>query len=1032
MLLCLSTIVAATSNSTASFIFDIKQSPKEDNVVLLNTTKTEWVTMTEDEQIAWARVMVANYDKETKRIKRGFGPWEAQDTWDERGKGNLVVLGKQVADLVSSIVNETKIIVSEIANETAIIIDEIEHPIRFLSKSKVGITIMVIVSFCVLAVILISVGPICKALMFVLLCLWKPFRFLVNSTCCIYCWSITPIRKLRNTYIEAQKEKEAMESLRVYTHDGEALELLQRSYSKVFTDDHGAYMLASDNHRVYFDAATAVEDILKSKTLAPDTRETLGGKHKETMLVNSKLYKTGKLPDFQGQFDVDNKIVGHFARIRFQDRDCLLTAYHVLDYNKTALIRLRKGDKLIDLNTIDAHVLVASPTNHLDYVIMQIPDFVFGALGIKLGHYSTRVMPREAVCIHQLYEGKPCVSTAAVKLFEKKPWHIAYSASTIVGTSGAPILDTRGTIIGVHLEHDAETCLNVGVVPPIFRNSRKESPTNEDLMQHQRRMVWEDDEYDEKYDDQEYDSDEEGDRYKYAAQEELEERYLNFARNKGGKNWQEDFDKIDYQALLDMEQDAADEIKYGEGENTIEGFQLIRLAQRKRASYNLKQGNRFGKETTSAKESPWTCKRCGCLHWKLQHNCSKCQLSFEPAANRKEVKEFVDLQIKALHDGKNVLPTVVQDIIAKELRKISGFKEICAMVASSLRAGKMNVYNMTEIQNVVRHTVYNYDMANERWHITYLGDHGENVRVPIEAKTLHHFQQGGEKTAAQIGWKANCEGLSGCTESESHPMGRDSSKYDCEVLVRATQEDTPVAPQKDRVRLMGTPVLEAYTKGNFVKIDPETHKVKVNEKKVASVALIDFEVVKSPSNHPHGLQTTHQPKDAVRKPRVQKPTVAPLEELGNTNLYKEEMAKPLSKVEKECFQQMEGLPTISEEKEPEETFVLFRSKSARRRFNKKQKDLRSKDPRKETLVTFVDPKQEDPLNSNAPATTGASVTTGQIQNLSQTKVSASVSPSASSTHALKTKQAKSGKPSVKSSQNITSTTGQSVQQKQRK
>jgi len=338
---------------------------------------------------------------------------------------------------------------------------------------------------------------------------------------------------------------------------------------------------------------------------------------------------------------------------------------------------------------------------------------------------------------------------------------------------------------------------------------------------------------------------------------------------------------------------------------------------------------------------------------------------------------------------------------------------------------------MTEIQKVVRNTAYHYDVFNERWQITFQGGDGPGLRVPIDAKTLHHFQQSGEKTAAQIGWKASCDGTS-CTESASHPCGRDSSKYDCEVLVRAAQEDTPVAPQKDRVRLMGTPVLEAYMKSSSIRINPETHKSWATEKKVATVGLVNFEVVKSPSNHPHGLQTTHRPKDAERKPRVRKPTIAPLEELGNTNLYRKETAKPLSKVEQECLDQMIELPTILEEKEPSESFVLFRSKSARKRFNRNQRKLRAIDTNKETVVSFSEPKQEDPLNSNAPAMTGASATTGQIQNLSQNKVSASESPSASSTPALKIKPAKSGKHSVKSSHSTTSTTGQSAPQKQRK
>jgi len=975
---------------------------------------------------------------DTGRVKReGFGPWHAQDTWDEKGRSNIAITYTHLVESITEVI-------SEIVNETKIIIDEIEHPVNFLLKSRVGTFILIGVCVAFLAVFCIAVGPIITVLTKVFSSCYRSILYVFRTSCCIYFWSLKPFRKIRNYFVEKYRLRQEMVNLRVYTHTkDEAIEFLKRTYSNVLTDEHGAYLLAHDNHRVYFNQATTTEDILKVQVLAPSKREIEGGSGKETILSNSKLYKIPKIPDFQGQFDVDGNVIGHFARIRFRDMDCLLTAYHVLDYNRTSIIRLRKGDKLVDFNSFTTEVIIASPTTHLDYVIIKVPSFVFGSLGLKIGKWTTRVMPREAVCINQLYNGQPCVSTAAIKLFTK-PWHIAYSASTTVGTSGAPILDTRGVIIGVHLEHDSVSKLNVGVVPPVFRDSRKESPTNEDLMQHQRGLDWGDSDEDEgQYDDEDEDryyyasDDEDGDRYKYALQDELEERYLNFARKGKGKNtdWQSDFADMELAALELMEEDAMEERLAGNG--NIEGFAVIKLAERKRFQYNKKHG-------ISQKESPWTCKLCGCLHYKMAHNCANCQKVFEPAKTREDIKEFAAQQVKALYDDKNALPLVVKRIIEDKLKKFTTHKEICVMVGKALEAGKINAYNMHEITEVVKNSVWLNE--NGVWQVVFdTKTAPDKTPVPIEKKTFQYYVQGAEKTAAQRGWRSHCNmrGVDAdgnrttddhCTREESrdHSQDRSSSLHECEIKAR------PMASLK---------ALEVYKEKNFMRVDGgQPGGPLYVKRKTDNYIPIDFKIVKPPSNHTMGPDSTRNVVES--HPPIVKIPIPPLDDMSDVNLFKEskipvkptddkeEMRQMITRIVQDCMSAAKG-----EKPQTSVGSVPISNRRARQKANKKarkaQVEAYKAQPEvakvtKETLVAFAPVQPQDPLNSKAPAQTGASAITGPSQNLSQKSQSSSVDQSVSSTPVEKTKPVKSGKPSAKSSQSTACTNGLIDQQKQKK
>jgi len=336
---------------------------------------------------------------------------------------------------------------------------------------------------------------------------------------------------------------------------------------------------------------------------------------------------------------------------------------------------LKKGKNMVNFDTsLDTSVIAASTTNYLDYIIIKVPTYVFSALGLKIGTWSARVMPREPISIHQLFEGNPCFSTASVRLYDEKPWHVAYNASTLVGSSGAPILDARNCIIGIHLESDAVQKCNVGVIPPVFRNSKKESPTNEDLMQHERYIY-------------EYGLYEDGDdEYEKAVTQdyidELEERYYTFAKQmrkeQSSGNWAEDMDALD--ELVDSfleEEPEGFEAPRGTG---TRGFEVSRLIERRSKPVARVYSDRF------SKESPWTCGYCATVNTKLTHYCISCHKGFKRIKDKSDIKALAKEQAHAILENVQV-PYPVAEAVAKQLEAASMDKEVATIVARSLASG---------------------------------------------------------------------------------------------------------------------------------------------------------------------------------------------------------------------------------------------------------------------------------------------------------------------------------------------------------
>jgi len=624
---------------------------------------------------------------ELSRGKReGFGPWEANDAWDEKGKSNLAPVMNKLVEIIAV---ETKE-VEQFLNRTVAFIKEVvevvEHPVAELSKSYIGLTILGLALLSVLGIAFKLSIPLFKFIfggfrLFFRFVIRPILSLMARSVCCMYFCASKPLVAFRNMRMRTRMEKDTYDRMRIYTPLTEEIQVLKKTESSLYTDDKGIYLLADANHRVYLHTERQTEDVLMMKALSDLTRDkgATVDTIKESILTTSKLYKVDKLPDFQGTFEVDGNLIGHFSRIRFNGLDCLLTAYHVLDYNRTALINLRKGDKCITLDSVTANVVAASHTDQLDFLILSVPACVFSTLGMKVGVWTSRVQPREPIQIYQLFEGKPCVSSAAVKISTAKSWHINYGASTTVGTSGAPILDSKSRIVGVHLEHDTVSKQNVGIIPPIFRMNKKESPTNEDIAQGQPELVLYEDEEGKEEEEAYINEDDFDDEY---LEMEAYETYLtkysdNLEVYEKGTPWGMFMD--------DTESSVAEDMR----ERYSERYEVYKTTAGTRGGHigsKVKGGMYRKLETPTAKESPWTCSKCACIQYK-GFSCINCGYALVPLS-RRTVKQ----QEKGANEAKafieTKLPTELVKKISDDVMSDLTIKRIALQVASLLKKGR--------------------------------------------------------------------------------------------------------------------------------------------------------------------------------------------------------------------------------------------------------------------------------------------------------------------------------------------------------
>jgi hypothetical protein len=573
-------------------------------------------------------------------IKKREGLWDPNFEIESKypTKIDLAVQDLGIKDFdLSDLVAVANRFVNATKEDIAIVVEAIEHPIRTLSHSWLGLCILLILGCFFLAGLIRIMIPIGKAVLAVI-------RFVGRTSAYLSCCALGPCVRLRN-YIRKKQINRANKRNVIYgrvTDDREEVEMVTRRVSPISYDTRGPYVTSSTGERIYAKEGSVLNLVSPTRLREEQVEEPVHLMpviHKESLIPGSKFYKE-KMPKWQGQFDIDGTIIGHFCRIKFHKRDCLLTASHVLSFNKTANVRLRKDDKYAYLSSIATEIVAYSSPEELDFVIMTVPDFVFSQLGISVGKTTSKVRMGEVVNIRQIVKDEQCVSTAVTRVVRGDPWRIQYGASTITSSSGAPLCNARGEIFGVHTGCDRIEGVNLGVVIPLFRV--KESDMNEDA-----------------YNDldlEEEDAEKRAERL--VEDEEAEELRLRILlrRPKGevpvdaSASWAEQMEEID----------RYDDEDYADFENYRRQFRVVKTIVRSKAGKK-----RF--------ESPWTCSKCQLLHLEAGLTCRRPGCGFALVKDKQKIKEnkaeIAEGSKLALEELMKTLPLVVLDEVRKALKK---------------------------------------------------------------------------------------------------------------------------------------------------------------------------------------------------------------------------------------------------------------------------------------------------------------------------------------------------------------------------
>lgn len=561
------------------------------------------------------------------RVKReGFGPWEQDDT--------INIVSSWAKDVVNTVVKEEKKIVEAVEKT----VEKVEAEVKVLIVSS-GRIIVWTVAVLAIAVLLRLTYPFIVA---ILRLLWTIImniaRFVIATTCCMKCCAFAPFVAIRNWY-RSRKLRMADEAVQI--EDAVALQpTAERCSSEVFFDEFGPYVRGSYSEKIYFSRQQL--DVQTYMALgAPPSDRFKEERVKETMLARSVPHTTKALPDFQAYFTSEGNVVGHCARITFKGQTCLLTAYHVLSYNIKADLFLNANGKAVRFSDVRVRALAYSKENDLDYIVLAVPDTICSKLGLKKAKLARGLSHGQPITIHQFIGGSSCY-TVGIAQKADRPWMISYGASTVEGSSGAPILNTRKEIVGVHVEGGKTN--NTGIIPELLRTI-KESPQNGDINGEDPRST-----------EVDYQSDEEREEDYEDLTEDYEtyHQYLAKATKDGDVKHQ----STSWGAIMEELDDDYERT----GRSVPDPGYLVYAYK----TDNDQQGRHIGlkiKRGRIRKESPWTCSKCLTLHLKAGYNCAKCGYALKPT-----VKEVFDQKKEIV--AESVTP-VIADKINESLEALS-------------------------------------------------------------------------------------------------------------------------------------------------------------------------------------------------------------------------------------------------------------------------------------------------------------------------------------------------------------------------
>jgi len=459
---------------------------------------------------------LAGSENRAQRIKReGFGPWEAQDAWDEKGESNVFPAIKELTEVLKTeaevLVNVTNNIIQEVKQIA-------EHPFdniwKLISSNKVVEVIAIIIAFLILCKIL-TYGRVFLSCIFNLIksiigFIWGIVKFIFRtvitvsakttwlSLCCAS-WPFITIRMFYYKRKMSRKAKELDEEMQLAEPYGTPMTPFIEGRSQLQLDSGGPYVV-SGNNKIYINLTTQLKEQLtlaSAPAFPAEISEPTCSNVKESLLPSSKIYAVSSLPDFVGEIKVEENIVGLFSRIRYKNQDCILTATHVLEMNKGYMLDLCHNGVTIKTNSIKrCTVMAISPIDELDFIIIAVSPEVFSRLQMKCAKLAPKATTGTPIRVYSYREfaGETRYGFSIGTLGSYyKPFQVEYKASTLRGSSGGPILNSRSEIIGIHLEADNSSGVNVGVIPPVFRN--KETAATGDVLSEDRieREIEEDD-----------------------------------------------------------------------------------------------------------------------------------------------------------------------------------------------------------------------------------------------------------------------------------------------------------------------------------------------------------------------------------------------------------------------------------------------------------------------------------------------------------------------------------------------------------
>lgn len=170
-------------------------------------------------------------------------------------------------------------------------------------------------------------------------------------------------------------------------------------------------------------------------------------------LMTSSVSVAAKPPPFQFSFVVGGKIVGTGFRAGSAKEDYLWTAAHVISSVMTSgadFSLVAGGKELVIDAEMREHFKTAIYTSELDTVAFQVPQAVFGSLGLSRGKFvksSLNVASR----VYGMVNGENVFNTG-VSTKARAQFRLSHSCSTVPGMSGAPLLTTMNGIFGLHVQ----------------------------------------------------------------------------------------------------------------------------------------------------------------------------------------------------------------------------------------------------------------------------------------------------------------------------------------------------------------------------------------------------------------------------------------------------------------------------------------------------------------------------------------------------------------------------------------------------